>query len=106
MDKSTIICKCEEINIDEIETALKMGAQTFNDVKRLTRCGMGQCQAKICMNLVRNLIHQVSDIPLSEISPATMRMPLKMIRIEVLAGDCEPKNVVSIFEESISEEGD
>jgi len=34
MDKSTIVCRCEEINIDEIETAIKYGAKTFDDIKR------------------------------------------------------------------------
>ena len=48
MDKTTIICRCEEISYEEIEAVISNGAQRFDDIKRLTRCGMGPCQGRIC----------------------------------------------------------
>lgn len=106
MDKSTIICRCEEINIDEIETAIKMGAHTFNDIKRLTRCGMGPCQAKMCMDLVADIIHKQTNIALNNIKPPRMRMPIKLIRLEELAGDTSKTDKASPFAMSVSEEDD
>ncbi|QKY70214.1 (2Fe-2S)-binding protein [Lentibacillus sp. CBA3610] len=108
MDQSTIVCRCEEINIDEIETAIKMGAETFDDIKRLTRCGMGPCQAKVCMNLVRQLIYDYAGKPLSDIPPARLRMPLKVTRMETLASNDSPSSsssVISVFNESASNQG-
>lgn len=90
MEKSTIVCRCEEINVDEIESAIKLGAHTFDDIKRLTRCGMGPCQSKMCLNLVRHIISKTLNQPLSEIGPSHMRMPIKMTRLEALANDQEP----------------
>lgn len=87
MEKSTIVCRCEEINIDEIEIAINNGAQEFDDIKRLTRCGMGTCQSKICMNLVRQIISEKLNKPLGEIAPSKMRMPLKVTRLGALANN-------------------
>ncbi|MBT2217549.1 (2Fe-2S)-binding protein [Virgibacillus dakarensis] len=106
MDDSTIVCKCEEINLAEIETAIKSGAHTFDDIKRLTRCGMGPCQAKVCTNLVRQIISESLDKPLSDIRPPKMRMPLKPTRISALVGNEESSSVISVFNESAPKEGD
>lgn len=106
MDKSTVVCRCEEINVDEIESAIKMGANTFDDIKRLTRCGMGPCQAKVCINLVRKIISECTNRPLSDIKPSKMRMPLKPTRIGVLAGNRESSSVISVFSETAPKAGD
>ncbi|WP_010531922.1 (2Fe-2S)-binding protein [Lentibacillus jeotgali] len=104
MDKSTIVCRCEEINIDEIESAINMGAHTFNDIKRLTRCGMGPCQAKFCMNLVRKIISEKTGQSLKDIKPPRMRVPLGVTRMSALASN-KASSVASVFGES-AEEGE
>ncbi|SIT73251.1 (2Fe-2S)-binding protein [Edaphobacillus lindanitolerans] len=102
MDKSVIVCKCEEVNIDEIETALKTGARHFDDVKRLTRCGMGPCQSKLCGGLVRRVISEYRNVSISEVEPPKKRMPISMIRLKALATDKEATKVISVFKESVS----
>jgi len=107
MDDSTIVCKCEEINIAEIKSAINVGAQTFDDIKRLTRCGMGPCQANICGSIVCFLISETLNKPLSEIRPPKMRMPLKLVRLSTLVrANEESTNVKSVFGESSLKEGD
>lgn len=103
MDNSTIVCKCEEINIDEIETAIKMGANQFDDIKRLTRCGMGPCQAKTCMNLVRELISKATGRSPDEIAYPQKRMPIKVTRMSALAANQKSMNIVSVFKEAVTE---
>lgn len=103
MDKSTIVCRCEEINVDEIETAMKNGAETFDDIKRLTRCGMGPCQSKICLNPVREIIAEYTGKPLADIRISRMRMPLKLVRMSALTNDSEGGNVASVFGESVED---
>jgi len=105
MDEFTIICSCEEITLGEIETAIQSGAHTFDDIKRLTRCGMGPCQAKICSSMVRKVISQSLDRPLGKVKLPRMRMPLKLTRIGVLAGKETSSSVISVFGESASKEG-
>lgn len=103
MDPSTIVCRCEEINIDEIESAMKNGAETFDDIKRLTRCGMGTCQAKICFGPVSEIIAEYLDKPLEVIQPPRMRMPIKPVRLSALVSEREYKHVASVFGESIAD---
>jgi bacterioferritin-associated ferredoxin len=85
MDTSTILCRCEEITAEEIQLALQQGAESFDDVKRLTRCGMGQCQAKICRTPVSQYIADCRTIHVSTVPLPRLRMPLRPIPIGVLA---------------------
>ncbi|WP_449354187.1 (2Fe-2S)-binding protein [Virgibacillus natechei] len=103
MDKSTVVCRCEEVNIDEIETAIKFGAETFDDIKRITRCGMGPCQSKVCLTPVRKIIHNYTGKQLNEIRPSRMRIPLKVVRMGALAGKKESAQIASVFGESVEE---
>src|SRR5699024_10934858 len=106
MEKSIVVCKCEEINIDKIKSAIKIGAHTFDDIKRLTICGKGPCQAKVCTNLVRQIIRDCTNKPLSEIKPSKMRLPLTPTRIGVLAGRQGSSSVLSVFSETATVLGD
>lgn len=85
MEKTTIICRCEEITCEEIEEVIVKGARTFDDIKRLTRCGMGPCQSKICASMVLMIIQLQTGIPLQEIPLPRMRMPITPINFETLA---------------------
>nr|WP_242035230.1 (2Fe-2S)-binding protein [Mesobacillus harenae] len=106
LDKTTIICRCEEISYEEIEEVIDQGARTFDDVKRLTRCGMGPCQAKICTNLVANIIHEQTGRPLHKIPLPRMRMPLSPIKLETLTTDSTSFSAVkSVLDEVELEDG-
>jgi NADPH-dependent 2,4-dienoyl-CoA reductase/sulfur reductase-like enzyme len=52
----TIICRCEEVTLGEIRRAVAEGAVTANEVKGLTRAGMGNCQGRICGELAPRII--------------------------------------------------
>jgi bacterioferritin-associated ferredoxin len=80
MDKATIICRCEDITVADIETAVDQGAENFDDVKRLTRCGMGPCQAKMCRCLASAVIAAKTAKSLAEIAPPRLRAPLRPVR--------------------------
>jgi NADPH-dependent 2,4-dienoyl-CoA reductase/sulfur reductase-like enzyme/bacterioferritin-associated ferredoxin len=55
-DDSTIICRCEEVTAREIRMAVASGHSDSNQVKFLTRCGMGPCQGRQCADVVENII--------------------------------------------------
>lgn len=106
MDKTTIICRCEEISYEEVEEVIGHGGKTFDDVKRLTRCGMGPCQAKICTGLVAEIIRKQTGLPLSEIPLPRMRMPLSPIKLETLATNSTAFSTVkSVLDEVEIEDG-
>lgn len=106
MDKSTIICRCEEISYEEIEDVISNGARTFDDIKRLTRCGMGPCQSKICNCLIANIINEKICTPFHEIPLPRMRMPLSPIKLETLATNSTTfSSVRSVLDEVELEDG-
>lgn len=87
MDQSTIVCRCEEITVEDLETAISQGAETFDDVKRLTRSGMGICQAKTCRTVISELIAEIKAKSIAEIPVPRLRMPLRPLPVRVLAAN-------------------
>lgn len=84
-DEFTIICRCEEVTRGEIETAISQGARTPDDIKRITRCGMGPCQSKTCRMPVMAIIAEFTGRPFSQVASPKARFPLFPVHLEVLA---------------------
>jgi len=55
-DDNTIICRCEEVTAGEIRKAVADGHSDSNQVKFLTRCGMGPCQGRQCADAVAHIV--------------------------------------------------
>jgi|SRR5690625_400396 len=94
----TVLCNCEEVSKDEIRGALRKGARTFDDLKRLTRCGMGPCQAKTCFYAIADFVYQEAGIPLEEFPPMRARAPLHPMRISSLVPSHEEVPLMSLLE--------
>jgi thioredoxin reductase/bacterioferritin-associated ferredoxin len=54
----TLLCRCEEVSLDEIKAAVANGARTLGEVKMVTRVGMGNCQGRMCERSVMRAILQ------------------------------------------------
>lgn len=76
-----VICRCEEVPVDEVETTIAEGALTVNDVKRRTRAGMGLCQGIYCVPAVANLLAARTGQPLDQIAPMTARPPARLVPV-------------------------
>jgi len=59
----TVVCRCEEVTLGEIRHAVAEGATSANEVKGLTRAGMGNCQGRICGELVARIIAAETSSP-------------------------------------------
>jgi hypothetical protein len=44
------------VTLEDIQEILAFDALTFDDVKRLTRAGMGICQGRMCENVITDLL--------------------------------------------------
>lgn len=55
-DDDTIVCRCEEVTAGDIRTAVAEGHGDSNQVKFLTRCGMGPCQGRQCAEAVAHIV--------------------------------------------------
>ncbi len=101
----TIICQCEEMTLSDViavqpprylersptmqkrslKTLLADGPPNQDQVKRLTRIGMGQCQGRRCRDQVAMILAIEAGKPLAELPLATHRAPVRPLPLKVLA---------------------
>ena len=72
----TIVCRCERVTVGEIRKWIRYGVRDFNELKALTKVGMGSCGGKTCTPLI-NRIFREEGIDDSTIVQGTKR-PLFM----------------------------
>lgn len=84
-DEDLIICRCEEITKGEIREAIGQGLTMMNEVKRLTRAGMGLCQGKTCGRLLMGILARETNQPPHKVKPSTSRPPTRVMPLGVLA---------------------
>ena len=81
----TIICRCERVSAGEIRSLIRSGSRDINEIKALTRAGMGACGGKTCTALIQRLFRE-EGIPLSEVVNPTNRPLVSEISVGSLAG--------------------
>ena len=74
MSDDTIVCRCERVTAGEIRALIRQGMRDVNEIKTVTRTGMGACGAKTCGSLIRVLFRQ-EGIPLEQ-TTANVDRPL------------------------------
>lgn len=84
----TVICRCEDVTRAEIDAAVREGAQTVNQLKAWTRCGMGPCQGRICGDIAGALLAGQNG-PREPAGYFTGRTPFRPLPLNLLAGDVE-----------------
>jgi bacterioferritin-associated ferredoxin len=85
--ESVIVCRCEDVTVKAVEEAVEQGAHTPNDVKRLTRCGSGICQAKSCSDAMVEIIHKKTGLSQGEIGIHRPRIPLRPLPLKTLVSE-------------------
>ncbi len=65
--KDIIICRCEDITLEDIHNCLKEGYTTFEEIKRILRVGMGPCQGQTCSVLIQREIATYINKPLEDV---------------------------------------
>lgn len=76
-----IICRCEEVTEEEIREAIRKGARSLREIKRVTRAGAGLCQGKTCSLLVARILAEMIGKDISEIELDRPRPPLRPVEL-------------------------
>lgn len=84
-DKDTIVCRCEEITAGEIRAAVDNAHGDSNQVKYLSRCGMGPCQGRQCANAVAHIVADAGGKAISDSSLFRGRPPVAPLTLAQLA---------------------
>ncbi len=53
-----VVCRCERVTAGEIRAAIREGTRDLNQLKALTRAGMGACGAKTCRPLIFRIFRE------------------------------------------------
>lgn len=81
----TVICRCEEITLGEIEQAIEAGCDSLSLVKRLTRAGMGACQGHMCGQLAARILDEKLGADPQRLKSASVRAPVLPVPLTQLA---------------------
>ena len=114
----TIICQCEEVTRADLigvqppnylprpaamcarslESLLKDGPVNQDQIKRLTRAGMGVCQGRRCRDQVAMLLALESGTPFGTIPLASHRAPVRPLPMKILAEWDEPAEMEAAWD--------
>ena len=82
-DVDLLICRCEEVSKRDILWAIEHGADSVDEIKRITRAGMGLCQGRICECLVSRILAGEAGLKASDVLPGSRRPPVRLISVSV-----------------------
>jgi len=85
MSKKTFICRCEDVTEDDVIEAIRNGYTDLEELRKKLRIGMGPCQGRVCINLVKKILEKETGNKVSEISYPTNRPPIIPISLGALS---------------------
>lgn len=89
IDNETEVCRCESITKASVLSEIKHGALSHNAVKSGTRCGMGPCGGRYCMETVAMMTEDLTGKTRQEIGLPTARPPLRPVTMNELSEDLD-----------------
>jgi len=81
----SIICRCNDITKDGLRQLIAEGFTTVDEIKRVSRLGMGPCQGRNCIPLVMNELSNLTGRPASELHPGTYRPVTRSVPLSAVA---------------------
>jgi bacterioferritin-associated ferredoxin len=78
------ICRCEDITLLDIKNAIDRGFGDFEELKRYLRVGMGPCQGRTCIPLIRAELAKLAGKAQSEIKVPTKRQPVSNLLMGII----------------------
>lgn len=85
-DDDIIICRCEDITLGEIRDLIAQGYTTIDEIKRVSRAGMGHCQGRTCRQLIAREIAQALGVSVEEVEMPQFRPPSRPVLLSTIAG--------------------
>ena len=83
----TLVCRCESVTAAQVDAAIAGGATDPGAVKRVTRCGMGRCQGRVCMTTLAAMLEARGHA----VPPAALMAPQIPARPVPVAALCREK---------------
>lgn len=87
-ERAAMVCLCERVSAAEVRRLIRSGITDINQIKAVTRAGMGACGGKSCDTLIRSVFRQEGIDP-ARIIPGTRRPLFVEVPLGTLAGSGE-----------------
>lgn len=85
MNDNTIICRCSDVTLKQVRDLINEGYVTYDEIKRITRIGMGPCQGKTCGQMVLREIAIATGQNIKDIKFQTTRPPVVGVKLGLIA---------------------
>ena len=85
---SDIVCRCERVTAGEIRDLIRSGHRDVNEIKTMTRAGMGACGGKTCQAVILRLFRDCG-VPMDQITENVPRPLFVEVPLGRFAG-CSP----------------
>ena len=85
MADKVVVCRCEDVTLDDVRHAVAGGFHDIEEVKRYTGLGTGPCEGKECMALCAFVLARETGATTSSARPFTARPPVLPVSLGVLA---------------------
>ena len=80
--KDIIICRCEDVTLEDVENIMKEGYTSFEEIKRILRVGMGPCQGNTCGQLLQREISKFLKVPINEVETLKVRPLITGVKLK------------------------
>jgi len=74
-----ILCHCEDVEIDEVYSAIRQGYGDVETLKRYTGIGTGKCQGKCCfvqtLRVLEEIVNRSKGDPAPGVTGDSIRIP-------------------------------
>ncbi len=84
-----VVCRCERVKAGEVRALIRQGVRDMNEIKAITRAGMGACGGKTCRNLILRLFRE-EGVALAEVTDFVGRPLFLEVPLGIFAGMEEP----------------
>lgn len=85
INEDIVVCRCEERTVADLKTGFEKGAKNPNELKSMTRCGMGPCQGRQCGHTVSELLSKWQNKPVDDIGYYRLRSPMRLLTLSEFA---------------------
>ena len=89
--KKAIVCRCEDITEEDVINAIKQGYTDIEELRKKLRIGMGPCQGRVCIQIVRKILKNYTKKDISKIPLPKSRPPIIPVTLGTLSSDKDEK---------------
>jgi NADPH-dependent 2,4-dienoyl-CoA reductase/sulfur reductase-like enzyme/bacterioferritin-associated ferredoxin/Pyruvate/2-oxoacid:ferredoxin oxidoreductase delta subunit len=82
---AAMLCLCERVTVSAVRALVRKGITDINQIKAVTRAGMGACGSKTCETIVKSVLRQ-EGVPMERVTSNTKRPVFVEVPLGVLAG--------------------